>query len=148
MSKWRTFGFHVAIALWIHSSLQLNDLLPLKYRAVLTVTHYFCTAFFRNTLISLQPRRVFSVFSFVWVSYYYFSLSAYLIISTCILCHIFEKYVSKCIRVRTMTATLSFYLAKVSEPKRIFYFEWQLLLPCMWCSHGFHMELIVKFSLV
>lgn len=30
-----------------------------------------------------------------------------------------------------MTATQSFYLAKVSDPKRIFYFQWQLLLPCM-----------------
>lgn len=81
MSKWRTFGFHVAIALWILSSLQLNYLLPLKYRAELTVTYYFCTAFFRNTLISLRTRRVFCVGSFVKVLYYYFfivSLSYYL----------------------------------------------------------------------
>lgn len=50
--------------------------------------------------------------------------------------------------VQTTTAIWSFYLAKVSDSKRIFYFQRQLLLPCMWRSRGFHMELIVKFSLV
>ena len=40
------------------------------------------------------------------------------------------------------------FLPNIPNSKPTYHFQKQLLLPCMCCSHGFHMEQIVALSLV